>query len=146
MPVIMEWAFKVRWIITWDQALFLFCWAFKIPAGKGKLIESLIQITHETSTAHFLNWLTFCRKSQSKLLLLHAFNYANFSRMGTIFYSPNTAHEWFRFKKRFEVSKIAVAGHGTRYVFRSTFSCIISIFAILLSQCLFAKRIEKKLI
>ena len=41
-------------------------------------------------------------------------------------------------------SKIAVAGHGTRYLFRLTFSCIISIFAILLSQCLFAKRIEKK--
>ena len=41
-------------------------------------------------------------------------------------------------------SKIAVAGHGTRYLFRLTFSRIISIFAILLSQCLFAKRIEKK--
>ena len=40
-------------------------------------------------------------------------------------------------------SKIAVAGHGTRYLFRLTFSRIISIFAILLSQCLFAKRIEK---
>ena len=40
--------------------------------------------------------------------------------------------------------KIAVAGHGTRYLFRLTFSRIISIFAILLSQCLFAKRIEKK--
>ena len=42
------------------------------------------------------------------------------------------------------ISKIAVAGHGTRYLFRLTFSRIISIFAILLSQCLFAKRIEKK--
>ena len=41
-------------------------------------------------------------------------------------------------------SKIAVAGHGTRYLFRLTFSRIISIFAILLSPCLFAKRIEKK--
>ena len=40
-------------------------------------------------------------------------------------------------------SKIAVAGQGTRYPFRLTFSRIISIFAILLSQCLFAKRIEK---
>ena len=67
------------------------------------------------------------------------------SEMKHIFYSPNTKHEWFRFKKRFEVS-IAVAGHGTRYLFRLTFSRIISIFAILLSQCLFAKRIEKKLI
>ena len=64
--------------------------------------------------------------------------------MKIIFYPPNTTHEWFRFKKRFEVSKRAVAGHGTRYLFRLTFSRIISIFAILLSQCLFAKRIEKK--
>ena len=40
-------------------------------------------------------------------------------------------------------SKLAVAGHGTRYLFRLTFSLIISIFAILLSQCFFAKRIEK---
>ena len=67
------------------------------------------------------------------------------SEMKIVFYSPNTTPEWFRFKKRFEVSKIAVAGHGTRYLFRLTFSRIISIFAILLSQCLFAKRIEKKL-
>ena len=66
--------------------------------------------------------------------------------MKIIFYSPNTTHEWFRFKKRFEVSKIAVAGHGTRYLFRLTFSRIISIFAILLSQFLCAKHIEKKLI
>ena len=41
-------------------------------------------------------------------------------------------------------SNIAVAGHGTRYLFRLTFSTIISISAILLSQCLFTKRIEKK--
>ena len=40
-------------------------------------------------------------------------------------------------------SKIAVARHRTRYLFRLTFSRIITIFAILLSQCLFAKRIEK---
>ena len=71
-------------------------------------------------------------------------NTTSSSEMKIIFYSPNTTHEWFRFKKRFEVSKIAVAGHGTRYLFRLTFSRIISIFAILLSQCLFAKRIEKK--
>ena len=47
------------------------------------------------------------------------------------------------FQKAF-CSKIAVVGHGTRYLFRLTFSRIISIFAILLSQCLFAKRIGKK--
>ena len=64
--------------------------------------------------------------------------------MKIIFHSPNTTHERFRFKKCFEVSKIAVAGHKTRHLFRLTFSRIISIFAILLSQCLFAKRIEKK--
>ena len=40
-------------------------------------------------------------------------------------------------------SKIAVAGHGTRYLFRLTFSPTISIFAILLSQCLFAKLWKK---
>ena len=40
-------------------------------------------------------------------------------------------------------SKIAVAGNGTRHLFRLTFSRITLIFAILLSQCLFAKRIEK---
>ena len=47
------------------------------------------------------------------------------------------------FQKAFS-NKIAVAGHGTRYLFRLTFSRIISIFAILPSQCLFAKHIEKK--
>ena len=36
------------------------------------------------------------------------------------------------FQKVF-ISKIAVAGHGTRHIFRLTFSRIISIFAILLS-------------
>ena len=47
--------------------------------------------------------------------------------MKIIFYPPNTTHEWFRFKKRLEVSKRAVAGHGTRYLFRLTFSRVISI-------------------
>ena len=70
-------------------------------------------------------------------------NTTSSSEMKHIFYSPNTTHEWFRFKKAFW-SKIAVAGHEKRYLFRLTFSRIISIFAILLSQCLFAKRIEKK--
>ena len=56
--------------------------------------------------------------------------------MKYIFYSPNTTHEWFR--------STAVAGYEIRYLFRLTFSRIISIFAILLSQCLVAKRIEKK--
>ena len=41
-------------------------------------------------------------------------------------------------------SKIVVAGHGTRYLFRLTFSRNISIFPILLSQCLFAKKKKKK--
>ena len=71
-------------------------------------------------------------------------NTTSSSEKKIIFYSPNTTHEWFCFKKLFEVSKIAVTGNGTRYLFRLTFSRIISIFAILLSQCLFAKRIEKK--
>ena len=60
-------------------------------------------------------------------------NTTSSSEIEYIFYSPNTTHEWFRFKKRFEV-----------YLFRLTFSCIISILAILLSQCLFVKRFEKK--
>ena len=71
-------------------------------------------------------------------------NTTSSSEMKIVFYSPNTTHQWFRFKNRFEVSKIAVAGHGTRYLSRLTFSRIISIFAILRSQCLFTKRIEKK--
>ena len=54
-------------------------------------------------------------------------NTTSSSEMKIIFYPPNTTHEWFRFKKRFEVSKRAVAGHGTRYLFRLTFSRIISI-------------------
>ena len=58
-----------------------------------------------------------------------------------IFYSPNT---WMVSFQKVFWSKIAVAGHETRYLFRLTFSGIMSIFAILLSQCLFAKRIEKK--
>ena len=41
-------------------------------------------------------------------------------------------------------NKIAVVGHGTRYLFRLTFSRIISIFATMLSQCLFVKRYWKK--
>ena len=54
-------------------------------------------------------------------------NTTSSSEMKIIFYLPNTTHEWFRFKKRFEVSKRAVAGHGTRYLFRLTFSRTISI-------------------
>ena len=63
----------------------------------------------------------------------HRKNTTSSSEIKYIFYSPNTTHEWFRFKKRFEV-----------YLFRLTFSRIISILAILLSQCLFVKRFEKK--
>ena len=51
-------------------------------------------------------------------------NTTSSSEMKHIFYSPNTTHEWFRFKKAFW-SKIAVAGHGKRYLFRLTFSRII---------------------
>ena len=47
------------------------------------------------------------------------------------------------FRKAFW-SKIAVAGHGTRYLFRLTFSRIISIDLRDFSQRLFAKRIKKK--
>ena len=51
-------------------------------------------------------------------------NTTSSSEMKHIFYSPNTTQEWFRFKKAFW-SKIAVAGHGKRYLFRLTFSRII---------------------
>ena len=47
-----------------------------------------------------------------------------------IFYFPvhfnNTTHELFRFKRRFEILKIAFAGHGTRYL-RSPRSCFPSV-------------------
>ena len=34
-------------------------------------------------------------------------NTTSSSEMKIVFYSPNTTHEWFRFKKRFEVSKMS---------------------------------------
>ena len=34
-------------------------------------------------------------------------NTTSSSEMKIIFYSPNTTHEWFRFKKSFEVSKMS---------------------------------------
>ena len=61
-----------------------------------------------------------------------------------IYILPSQHNTWMVSFQKVFWSKIAVAGHGTRYLFRLTFSCIISIFAILVSQCLFAKRIEKK--
>ena len=45
-------------IVTRDQALFSFRSVNNIPAGKAKRKESLIQTFHETSTAHFFDWLT----------------------------------------------------------------------------------------
>ena len=71
-------------------------------------------------------------------------NTTSSSEMKIVFYSPNTTPEWFRFKKRFEVSKIAVAGHGTRYLFRLTCSRIISIFAILLPSVCSPNILKKK--
>ena len=41
--------FKLK--LTWDQALFSFLFLNKIPAGKPKRKESLIQTFHETSSA-----------------------------------------------------------------------------------------------
>ena len=38
----------------------------------------------------------------------------------------NTTHELVRFKRRFEILKIAFAGHGTRYL-RSPRSCFPSV-------------------
>ena len=47
-----------------------------------------------------------------------------------IFYFPvhfnNTTHELFRFKRRFQILKIAFAGHKTRYL-RSPRSCFPSV-------------------
>ena len=34
-----------------------------IPAGKAKRKESLIQTFHETSAAHFFDWLTFAESA-----------------------------------------------------------------------------------
>ena len=46
-----------------------------------KTWNSLIQTCLETSTAHFFDWMTFHLGSQSKVLSLHTFKYANFSRL-----------------------------------------------------------------
>ena len=54
---------KVRTIVTWDQALFSFRFVNNVPAGMAKRKESLIQTFHETSAAHFFDWLTFAESA-----------------------------------------------------------------------------------
>lgn len=49
--------------------------------SQTKTWNSLIQLCLETSTAHFFDWMTFHLDSQSKVLSLHTFKYANFSRL-----------------------------------------------------------------
>ena len=58
--------FKLK--LTWDQALFSFLFLNKIPAGKPKRKESLIQTFHETSSAQLFWLIDFFQISQSKLL------------------------------------------------------------------------------
>ena len=55
---------KSAWkTVTWDQALFSFRFVNNVPVGKAKRKESLIQTFHETSAAHFFDWLTFAESA-----------------------------------------------------------------------------------
>ena len=56
-------------VLTWDQALFSFCFVKYITVGKAKRKENLVQTFYETSSTHF--WLIdICQISQPKLLPL----------------------------------------------------------------------------
>ena len=69
---------KLTNVVTWDQALFLFCFVNNIPAGKALFLftlacwnviykakqkYSLIQTFYKTSTTHFFDWLTFAESA-----------------------------------------------------------------------------------
>ena len=66
--------------LTWDQALFSFCFENYIPAGKAKRKESLIQTFYETSAAHFLDWLAFAESANQNYFVACFSEYANFSK------------------------------------------------------------------
>ena len=53
-------------VLTWDQALFSFCFVKYIPVGKAKWKENLIQTFYETSSTHFFDWLTFAKSANQK--------------------------------------------------------------------------------
>ena len=88
-----------------------------IDLFRRKSLGCLTRVVHKSSWANLKPRHTTPQKE-----INIGKNTTSSSQMKIIFYSPNTTHEWFRFKKRFEVSKIAVAGHGTRYLLRLTFS------------------------
>ena len=54
--------------LTSDQAQFSFRFVNNISAGKAKRKESLIQTFHETSAAHFFDWLTFAESANQNYL------------------------------------------------------------------------------
>ena len=53
----------VNMSLTWDQALFSFCFVNNIPVSMAKWKESLIQTFYETSSAHCFDWLTFAESA-----------------------------------------------------------------------------------
>ena len=50
-------------VLTWDVALFSFCFVKYIPVGKAKRKENLVQTFYETSSTHFFDWLTFAESA-----------------------------------------------------------------------------------
>ena len=55
-------------VLTWDQALFSFCFVKYIPVGKVKRNENLVQTFYETSSTHFFDWLTFAESANQNYL------------------------------------------------------------------------------
>ena len=53
----------VTLVLTWDQALFSFCFVKYIPLGKVKRKENLVQTFYETSSTHFFDWLKFAESA-----------------------------------------------------------------------------------
>ena len=83
-----------------------------IDLFRRKSLGCLTRVVHKSSSAKLKP-----RHATPRKEINIGENTTSSSEMKIKFYSRNTTHEWFRFKKRFEVSKIAVAGHGTRYLF-----------------------------
>ena len=89
-----SWDLTMSGRVTWDQALFSFCFENYIPAGKTKRKESLIQTFNEMSAAHFFDWLTFAESANqnyfrclfSSMQIFHAWEKCRLADLKNSFY------------------------------------------------------------
>ena len=75
-------------VLTWDQALFSFCFVKYIPVGKAKRKENLVQTFYETSSTHFFDWLTFAESANQNYFrcIFHAWKKCRLADLKNSFY------------------------------------------------------------